>query len=243
MTKKSSKILFILVAISFFSACGIEDVPFLYPIPDSNIIRGLANTATVRIPSENDDSFSHFEIFYRIYVSDIDSDTPLNILNAINPTLASDWGAISPHIDSETFTNINMGDLFRGRRYYQLLLRDEIINAVLSSSVFDTSLIFNFPLFGGTPTMTIAGTPYTLWRSDGLGAFEPRPDRYFRNRQELSETIDSTINADVAPRANLAPGSRVFTYAAMFIMAVGRDGHTAHYSTPSLINIFRLPDW
>jgi hypothetical protein len=242
MTKKSGRIILIIVALSFFNACGIEDVPFLYPIPEGNISRGLANTATVRIPGENDDTFSHFEIFYRIYVSDIDSDTPLNILNAINPTLSSDWGAISPYIDSDTFTNINMADLFRGRSYYQLLLRDEIVNAVLSSSVFDLSLIFNFPLFGGTPTMTIAGTTYTLWRN-WRGAFEPRPDNYFRNRQELSETIDATINADVAPRANLAPGSRVFTYAAMFIMAVGQEGHIIHYSTPSLINIFRLPDW
>jgi len=242
MTKKSSKIFFILVAVSFLNACGIEDVPFLDPIPEGNISRGLANTATVRIPDDNDLTFTHFAIYYKIYVSDIDSDTPLNILNAINPTLASDWAAISPHIDSETFTNTNMGDLFRGRRYYQLLLQDEIINAVLSTSVFNSTLIFNFPLVRGTPTMTIGGTSYILWRSNGLGAFEPLPDRYFRNRPELTETIDANINADVAPRANLDPGARIFTYAAMFIVAVGGVGQVIHYSTPALINIFRLPD-
>jgi len=243
MVKKSGTFFLILITALFLLACGIDDVPFLYPIPDGNIRRDLFGT-TIFIPENNDVTFTHFAVYYKIYVSDTDSDTPLIMLHTINPTLAQDWDAISRHIDPEIPTNMNMHDLFTGRRFFPLHLQEELINRVLSSSVLGMSVTFSFPL-RGTPWMTVGGVNYNLWRSDGHGTFETRPDRYFRNRQELSETIDSTINADVAPRANLAPGARVVTYAAMFIVAVGRNPVTQAtlHSTPALINVFRLPDW
>jgi hypothetical protein len=87
---------------------------------------------------------------------------------------------------------------------------------------------------------------YVLWRSDGGGLFSPRPDRYFVNSRELwaPENISNQINADVVNKANLPDGDRRYTYAAMFIVAVGVNpaSYSNIYSTPSLIHVFRLPD-
>jgi len=243
MAKKSSKAFLILVAAFFLWACGIQDIPFLYPIPEGNVHRGFLGT-TVMIPDSNDIIFTHFAIYYKIYVSDIDSDTPLAIMTAINPTLAQDWAAISPLIDSETAIDTST-DFFRGRRFFLLQVRGaNRIDSILDSSVFGTNITFRFPL-RGTPEMTVGGEDYALWRSVGPPMFDPRPDRYFRNRPELSEIIDTAVNADVAGRENLTPGARIITYAAMFIVAAGFDHHLQApiYSTPQLINVFRLSDW
>jgi len=246
MVKKGCQIFLIFIAAFFICSCGIEDVPYLYPIPDGDIRPDLVFGATVLIPSSNDPTFTHWAIFYKIYVSDILTNTPLAMMATLNPTLGSDWNAIVPHIDSDTAVPIRMDDFFRGRRFFPLELQyPDRINTVLSSSVFGDRLRFEFPSMG-MPTMTVmsTGTTYTLWRSIGPPTNEARPDRYFRNRPELSGIIETGINVDVAPNTTLAPGARIVTYVAMFIVAMGRDHatQTVVNSTPSLINIFRLPD-
>jgi hypothetical protein len=95
--------------------------------------------------------------------------------------------------------------------------------------------------------MRAGSSEYTLWRSDGGGLFSPRPDRLFRNREELyrSENINNpTINADVQGKSGVTDGSRLYTYAAMFIVAVGVNtaSYSNIYSTPALIHVFQLPD-
>jgi len=62
MSKKNTKIVLILVAVFFLAACGIEDVPFLYPI-ESNIQTSAASSAVNRTPFENDPTFSPFRRF------------------------------------------------------------------------------------------------------------------------------------------------------------------------------------
>ena len=94
--------------------------------------------------------------------------------------------------------------------------------------------------------MTLGNNTYILWRSDGGGLFNPMPDRYFINSNELSspDNINDQINADVANKADIPEGGMRYTYAAMFIVAVGFNPSTYSniYSTPSLIHVFLLPD-
>ncbi|MDR0710166.1 MAG: hypothetical protein LBF77_08885, partial [Spirochaetaceae bacterium] len=56
-----------------FNGCGIEDYPYLYPVPQGNITREFNSRATIRINStENTTSsnspFYNYAIYYRIYV-------------------------------------------------------------------------------------------------------------------------------------------------------------------------------
>jgi len=233
---------------AILGACGIEDYPIIPPVPDSNITRQFNDRATVRIPNDYAETpFTNFAVFYRIYVSDTPQPSIMeSTFSAINPTLASDYNVFKGYIDSTTAVNVNMDAIFQGRGYKYLELQgDSNIYSVLSSSVFGTILEFNFSS-SRDPSMTVGANTYTLWRSNGNGLFNPRPDRLFRNREELyrSENISNpTINADVAGKSGVTDG-RLYTYAAMFIVAVGVNtaSYSPIYSTPALIHVFQLPD-
>jgi len=231
----------------FILGCGIEDYPFINPIPQSNITQEMNNRATIRVPNNNADTpFTNFAVFYRIYVSDTpQASITTSTYSAINPILASDYGTFSGYIDSTTLVSANMETLFQGRGYKYLGLEDQNIYGVLSSSVFGGTIVFDFSS-SKRPTMTIGSNVYTLWRSDGNGLFTPQPDRYFVNKEELwrAENINDKTNADVVNKTGIKPDDRHYTYAAMFIVAVGINSasYSNIYSTPSLIHVFQLPD-
>ena len=230
-----------------FTACGIEDYPVIPPIPSSNITRQFNDRAAVYIPNDYiGTSFTNFAIYYRIYVSDTpqSSTSSESIFSTINPVLAADYNAFSYYIDSFTVVNTDIDRLFQGRNYKLLVLQPND-NILSSSSIFGTNLVFDFSS-SRAPTMTVGASEYTLWRSDGGGLFSPRPDRFFRNREELyrRDNINSTINADVVDKSGVNDGSSLYTYAAMFIVAVGVNtaSYSNIYSTPALIHVFQLPD-
>ena len=243
-------VVFVVFVVNFamlLGACGIEDFPVLPPIPQSNVTQQFNDRATVYIPNEYaGTSFTNFAIFYRIYVSDTPqtSTSSESIFSTINPILAADYNAFKSYIDSTTAVNIDMDRVFqnRGYKYLDLQPNDNILS---SSSLFGTSLVFDFSS-SRSPTMRAGSSEYTLWRSDGGGLFSPRPDRLFRNREELyrSDNIGPTINADVVEKTGVADGSRLYTYAAMFIVAVGVNpaSYSNIYSTPAFIHVFQLPD-
>ena len=243
MLVKSVKLFFILFAAFFQWACGLDDLPFLYPVPDSNVTTRMGEV-TIRIPDDNDLTFTHFAIYYKIYISDVLTETPLGMLGTINQTLSQDYNAILPRTDPENMQPASH-DFFRGRGFFPLEVRGDLhINRVLDSSLFGSNLIITFPLLG-TPTLTAGGTSYALYRSEGSGPvrFEARPDRLFRNRPELTDTISNTINADVAGNDNVTADARVYTYVAMYIVSVGFDpvNQTSIFSTATLVNVFQLP--
>lgn len=246
--KPDCRFYFLVLFAAFFSgACGLEDYPYIDPIPQANVTQQMNNRATVRIPDiYAGTSFTNFAVFYRIYVSDIpQASTTINSYSSINSVLASDYNSFRTYIDSTTQINVNMDSLFQGRGYKYLALRDENISSVLSPASVGNSLIFDFSS-GRAPTMTLGSSVYTLWRSDGGGLFEPSPNRLFVNSEELwkPENINSQTNADVANKSGINDGDRRYTYAAMFIVAVGVNvaSYSNIYSTPSLIHVFQLPD-
>ena len=250
MPKTSCKIIFFFVAAFLLWGCGIEDFPYISPIPDGNIRREFNDRATVPIPNVYEASpFLRFEIFYRIYVSDIliNSTTSPGVFRDISTTLDSDFNNINQYIGSTTQVNVDMGRHFEGRGYYRLHVDGGYFaNSVLTQSVWGTRLEFDFSS-GRSPRMTAGGTTYTLWRSTGTNrTFQPQPDRLFLNREELSrpENITAELNADVVNKQNITAGVPRYTYVAMFIMAVGINAatYTEVYSTPALVHVFQLPN-
>ena len=247
MSKKNTKIVLILVAVFFLAACGIEDVPFLYPI-ESNIQTSAASSAVIRTPSENDPTFTHFAVFYRIYSSHISTlDVSRPNFSLIHAQLNADHNAVYPLTDITTFIPRNMHDFFvRQRNFHVLEVEGERhINAVLGNqnNILGTTIRFDFPSWRN-PYMTIRGTEYTLIRAQ-----EPTieaDNRFFRNIPQLHDhnPLDARINADVAriPPASLQAGAPINAYVAMYIVAVGMDGHSPVFSPPALIHVFRLPD-
>ena len=253
--KKYIRVTYFLSVFIMLGSCGLEEYPSVLPVPQSNITQVFNSYAEVRIPNPNPDfsPTTHFVIFYRIYVSDVPiSSTTISdntSYSAINSVLSTDFNSVRPYIDSDTLVNVNMDTMFRGRGYKYLCMEAPYdIDSILSSSVQGRTLFFNFSS-SAVPFMTIdttvGATEYILWRSDGSGTFFPRPDRYFVNKDDLwdSDNIITTVNEDVVNKSNMTGPDR-YTYAAMFIVAVGIDNATYSniYSTPALIHVFQLPD-
>jgi hypothetical protein len=242
---------------AFLVSCGIDDYFYLYPVPEGNVQSQSNTMAIVNLPNINLQEFyyfTHFTIYYRIYISDIQS-LSLQLsqaeLNAINPTLSSDYFAIFPYTTSNTqgtqVVNTSISTMFRNRNYYTLELEGaDIENDILSTSSLGDTITLDFsPTPGSIPFLSINNSAgYRLIRSNGNGVFNPLPaDRYFLNSSQLNSGANATsnINADVVDKNNIS-GPR-YTYVSMYIVATGIDNNFSPIdSIPTFINIFVLPD-
>jgi hypothetical protein len=247
-----------LSALSFsLSVCGIEDYPFIYPIPSGNIQRELNSRVTVSIPGDNSTSnyFTHFTVFYRIYVSDINEVTPAKSnLSNINQALYNDYTRIEPYISNDSIGSASVGTLFSDRKFYSVEVNNADIDSLFSVSVLNRTVIFDFPQNPGSiPALVIGSSRYELIRSRGNGNFNPIPaDRYFVNDPDLyaSTNINPNVNADVTDKTDSAGNSLIppsavhHTYVCMYIVAAGLDSQTFSplYSTPAFVGVLRLPD-
>jgi len=269
--KKLFGIVCSILAISLLGACGLlVGEPFIDPVPQAVITQSFSERSIVDLrsyPTPDDGSaFTNFVIFYRIYVSSVNP-SPTTIgdnhtFSVINPTLNSDFLNIHPRIDNEELIGENMHNVFSGRQFRYLALENYDITQVLGREFFARSvgeriIEFDFDFTTGRiPVMRIGSSTnpnrqvYNLLRANshqGIGAFAPQPEhRRFINSPELrsSENINLRINADVADRSGIVAAERRYTYAAMFIVAVGMSSGTFSnvYSTPAMIHVFRLPD-
>ena len=246
------KIFFLALGAFFLGTCGLEDYPYIEPIPEEKITRNFNYSASVEIPGSNTSAFTNFVIFYRIYLGrDPEESSPgAGNFNSINSYLNSDYTFFSNYIGSDTQVNTNMDALFTstgtgGKNHKYLSLEGYNIDNVLSSGVLGKTLEFNFSSTNGYPTMTIGSNVYTLSRtSDRNSINELQPSRYFVSGSDLwrSDYInDLNINTDVENRG--ITGDPQLAYAAMYIVAVGIDdtNYSTIYSTPSLIHVFLLP--
>jgi hypothetical protein len=249
--------MFLLICVFLLSGCGIEDYPYLYPVPQGNITREFNSRAIIRIDTTDNTSsanspFYNYVIYYRIYVSDSDESSPStgNFSN-INPALANDYSAIAAYINSTTMGTTSMGTLFQNRNYNTLELFNGSLDSLLASEPL--TVIIEFPQNQGQlpqpwPYLTINGAgPYYLYRSTGNGRFTPMPlnNRYFMNSADLTSPayINANNNADVVDKSGIS-GTTRHAYAAFFIVAVGLDTNTfsSIYSTPAFVGVLRLPN-
>jgi len=246
----------IIFSLGCLLSCGLEAYLYLDYVPDVNQDNPISISA--RLPGISAEGYSnyftHFVIFYRIYMSGIN---PSGLVNTpgqraeINPTLSADFNYIYSSTDktSTTVNTSNLATYFFNRNYFQLTLVNANIDNVLSSGSLGRTLdIFFSTNTGEQPTMSIDGglTYHFLQRAvEGPTIrFDPEPDRYFLNSPELCDSDYATreINADVANRSETNPVSR-YTYVSMYIAAVGQDYTTTIYSQPTHLGIFQLADY
>jgi hypothetical protein len=233
-------------------SCGIEDYPFLTPVPEETITRTLNERADIPLPSidSSDIYFKNFSFFYRLYVSNVLQSGEItrdqNTLKNINTTLSSDYFAIEPYTKIDNNMATGVGSLFSGRKYYQLLTEgSEIENLLSIRNSAIVSITFQRSLADPYPRLLRGSDSYNLIRSNGNGLFRPQPeDRYFLNTKDLNakENLTTEVNADVVDAAEQA-GDR-YVYCAMYIVATGFDTRSLSpiYSSPAFVSIFLLPD-
>ncbi|GHT64185.1 hypothetical protein FACS1894110_03360 [Spirochaetia bacterium] len=247
------KFCLLLFAAGVFLSCGIDEYQYLPAVPVGNITVQFNNQATIWLESLESSVrtyFTHYTIFYRIYISDFPESGTIQTtdLNKINSTLASDYRTIEPKTTSSKTTpeTSTISSLFRN--YQTLSYEQGSVETDVINSPNRNKLVIDFPQTPGSiPYLTIDdGSPWRLYRStsNGNGSFSPVPDRYFRNTDGINNS-DNAIpakNGDVANKTGIT-GDR-YTYVAMYIVSTGIDtaAYTPIYSIPTFIGIFRLPD-
>jgi hypothetical protein len=241
------------ISLGVFLSCGIDEYQYLDSVSTGNIQVTLNERVTIQLPSINANYFTHFTIFYRIYISAYNApgtiQTSYSELSRISPTLASDYSSIEPStttaVNNNNNSTSNASSIFKSRNYYELAYQSEgnVREGKDVLNTQNTTLLIDFPTTMYYPYLTIKGDTWDLYRSTGSGNFTPVPDRYFVNTSELnsSDNAISTRNGDVAN--NSVTGQR-YTYASLYIVATGLDqqSYTPIYSIPTFIGIFRLPD-
>jgi len=241
-------VVFIFILSLYLLSCGLEDLPYLTYIPDG--IMNDVTSASIRLPSYPS-YFTHFEIYYRIYISGVSLPGLINtpdLRSQINGSLNSDFQGLYPLTDktNSSANPSNLETVFSNRRYFKLTLEEANIDTVLGSGPGRTlDISFSGPN-GVRPVLSLNSVPYTLQRANSGPSlvFNPVPNRYFLNHQDLYNTANVTNekNADVATPNPNTPISPRYTYVSMYIFATGRDYLSTFYSQPTHIGIFRLPE-
>jgi hypothetical protein len=256
---KESAFFVIVLGSLLCGSCGIEDYPYLEPVEESNITRVMNTRAAILLPNVISVQFSHFAIYYRIYISDVSIVS--NILpadmNKINTSLSQDYNAFLSYTSSGSSSGASastqIATIFLNRKYYPLNAGSINIDDLLSDSAKGRSIVIDFDQTNGqAPTIQLDGrTEYELFRTSGAGisgssSFDIKPEgsRVFINTPELNSSqnaASANVNNDVADKTVFGDRS---TYVSMYIVSTGRDNITfsPFYSQPTFIGVFRLPD-
>ena len=260
----------VVLSVCFFSlfcllSCGLEAFYYIDYIPNGDMQD--TTRATIRLPSSSDDGYStyftHFIIFYRIYISDVPTealiaspDTNNVFIDTLNSSLNSDYSSLYSRTNKTT-TDVVTSDLvnaFYNKKYFTLTFEGKDINKILSTDSLGKKMeIFFSPVNGERPKLILNETnEYILTRAtdtpEGVPSltFNPKPDKnlYFLNYPELYDTANATsaINADVATNTKTNTEFR-HTYVSMYIAAAGKSLEALPrniYSQPTFVGVFRL---
>ncbi|MDR2184195.1 MAG: hypothetical protein LBO80_00790 [Treponema sp.] len=210
---------------------------------------------TVALPAVSSSDFTHFVLYYRIYVSYLNLtgfSLSASNLRDINPALYSDYTYLSFYTSTSTTTTVNIASVMTNRNYQPLYFENssgDISSGVLTSPGIQIQL--HFPQLAdqsNPPYLSLPGNSMMkLKRSNGGGAFTPIPQhRYFLNNDELNSdgNINTTVNADVAAPNVSGGSSNRYAYVAMYIATAGinEQTYTPIFSIPSFVGIFFLPN-
>ena len=245
MNRLKELVIFTLCLFTLLS-CGIEDIPYLLQVPESGITRTLTNKAEITLPSLTSFSFATgYIIYYKIYIIRSEFGTVPELI-ANNSRISNDYNTLYRFTDPANGSSIPSLTTFSNSGFYEL----EIDTLTIKKTILSKSGgVFNieFPLTPGEKPNILSlnsvdsGTRYTLYRSNGGGTFNPKPDRYFLSSTDLNAYANatSTTNADVSGE----DGVSEFAYASMYIVAVGTNQNFSRvYGKPTFINIFKLPN-
>jgi hypothetical protein len=241
MNRIKALIIFTLCLFAILS-CGIEDIPYLPQVSESGIVRELTNKASINLPPLTDSYSTGYIIFYKIYIISPPGFGTVPELISNNSKISTDYNTLYPFTDPTNASSIPSLTTFSNSGFYELEIDTLTIKKdILSKSGGNFNIMFE-PITGKSPYID-KGTEYKLYRSNGGGTFNPKPDRYFLSSTDLNNYANaiSTINADVSSQNGI--GDEGIAYASMYIVVVGTNNNFSRvYGKPTFINIFRLPE-
>jgi hypothetical protein len=209
--------------------------------------------ARIYLPSITSSDFTHFAMYYRIYLSYSNRtgfSLSANDLRDINQTLYYDYNYLSPYTDTTSATTVNVASVMANRGYQPLYFqvsgnyRNDVVN---DNSGTATAELYFPPSGNPNPYLRYSGISGDLFliRSNGGGAFYPLPaSRRFLNTTELSNLANITQNANADVVAPSGTGSTRYAYVSIYITTAGineQAGYVPIFSNPTLVGIFQIP--
>ncbi|MCL2762480.1 MAG: hypothetical protein FWD36_04640 [Treponema sp.] len=259
--KYCSGLLVCILAIFCLLSCGLDGSFYISHIPegsyDSVSFASITLPVADRISDGRNTRFTHFAIYYRIYMSgeqiSVNARIDETLRASVHSQLQSDFQYFYRFTDITT-TEVNTSNLeatFSARNYFKLSLFEGNMDSLLTSGFLE----INFPSIAGEqPSISMNGNLYTLQRAilgPGIN-FIPQPNipglyRTFLNHPALYDSANATreLNADVANNTRTTP-EILYTYVSMYIMAIGLTIEMPPrtiYSQPTFLGIFMLPNW
>ena len=230
--------LFILI-ILFLSNCGIYDYPFIYPVPIGTITGELNTNVYINTGTDNigNQYFTHYIIFYKIYISDTDNSNPIENINSV---LASDYSRINNISGSQSIGGAAAYDLItRSLRFSEISLEGTNIDIFLSNASNNINIDFTRDF----PSLSIDNINYYRLTRRHITSTSSN-ERYFLNninqlRYDIINNITNGENRDVQDNTS---ATKTYSHALMYIMASGMNtqNFVPVYSSPTYIGIFRL---
>jgi hypothetical protein len=236
-------------------SCGIEGGgggggSHMGSVSSGSVSGTLNDSVSVDLPVPVEWNFSHFSIYYRIYISGMSLSgqiqTSNEALGQINNFLVGDYAFFSHYTnttDAAYQGHIGSKSIFNSKGYYEIALEGANIEDVLNQSQGQTFTL-DFLTADGIPKLKTNGVQYNLWRSNGDGAFNTLPaDRYFRNHADLNTNANVTPNQNKDVAVNNSATTPCYTYVSVYIMAVGfhHGDFTDIYSKPTFLSILKIP--
>jgi len=230
------------------ASCGLEDVPFMSRLPHPWHSDLSGATISLHV-AEGAEYLSHFIIFYRIYLSPVDSGSPYEDRAAIHATMQADYAHFRPWVDGAA-TGTAVAGAFINRQFLQLEVEGAAIGGragVLGEAALGATLEIDFEQSPGrSPRLLLNGAPRYLRRATHSaffsGGFEPQPrlgdpppspnhtlpffnHPYLLDRENARPATAPAerpnINDDVAPVLAAQTAELTNAYVMMYIVAAG----------------------
>jgi len=245
------------------ASCGIEDIPFLSPVPPVPQTTGTGAIGVALPPAGAAgfaQYFASFVIFYRIYLSTEGVLDTWDERAAISPALAGDYAHFLSWADptGTTQNTAEVGRVFTNRGFFRLQLEDADITEVLGRASMGATMEVSFhPAPGQSPQLVLGDRSYYLRRAGEEARVhfhnhDPMPvtgtpPRFlpFFNDPQMRDGENLERNADVAGRPGAPEDQVQHSYALMYIAASGLNLDMPRmevFSQPTFLGIFRLPN-
>jgi hypothetical protein len=219
----------VIAAMILTASCGVES--YLYLEPVSNVTASFNSSAVVRLPSSSDVITIDFTI----------NKTPSITISNQTKTLGSDYEIYYRIYLSNK--SINPAST-KGNRYEVNPTLEADWTAFEPYTVEANNRASSFAsLVASRKYYSVEMESGRLKRSNGNGAFDPKPsNRFFICDDDLKnrDYLTDNLNADVVGMNSETPTD---AYVSMYIVMRAFDPQTLSpiYSAPTFINVFKLP--
>jgi hypothetical protein len=233
-----SKYLLLATCSFLLASCGIEDYPFIPPVPNANVTASNYNVYVNSPLPVGNNYFLQYNIYYRLYQSGtLESGTGTDmtgtVLSTMNSQLASDINALFSLVQEDSTSATGVSQL-QSRSFLQLF-GFEWASCYLDFSTSPPRISVNAP---SDENPVPDASDLQRYREMTL----PN-DNYSLSATAISENIPTTGSiSDINTAGSQGASGFNYYYIALYIAAAGTDpaAYQPIYSRPTFLGVYQV---